>query len=1588
MTKATIPEQLAFGASEGKTLADVSGWFGPTPAPPVAPDLNTKLVDAISSLVEKCQATPMDGLGYRKLRLFSGVKPTPPGEEEYDAWAEQTTHMLDEWQCSDIVKKQRIAESLKGPAADIVRCLRVSNPSVTADDYLKALEAAFGTTDSAADLMVRFRGTFQQEGEKLSAYLFRLDKLLHAVHRKGGAEVADLDQIRIEQVARGALSHDLVAMRIRTMYKLKPPPSFTELLRDVREEEEMILARQIIKEAYEKFQEASDGLAEERRGTVWFTRSKPFTLAPGGVATVIGTPKFPGHLNSQAVVVDHPEEGPFPEGLLVMPVVEEPGTVQCRHLAVTLRNVSQQPVTLKRGMPIAHLFPVDVMNKGLGREETMPHMSQLSPSSFNFGDSPVSIEWKDRLCWKMMERKEVFSCSEFDVGCAKSTQHHIRVTNETPFRERSRRLPPGDLEDVRKHLHDLKEAGIISESRSPYASPIVVVRKKNGTIRMCVDYRTLNRRTIPDQYTVPRVEDALACLSGSQWFSVLDLRSGYYQIPLSAADKEKTTFICPAGFYQFERMPQGICGAPATFQRVMERTVGDMNLLECLVYLDDIIVFGRTLEEHEQRLLKVLDRLKEEGLKLSLDKCQFCCPSVTYLGHVVSRDGIATDPSKVDAVKSWPRPESITALRSFLGFCGYYRRFVKDFSKVCYPLNQLLQGCIVARGPRRVAGAKTASQHGRKPTSGLCPKEWHHPSEPFGPRWDEDCEKAFETLKRSLTEAPVLAIANPGLPYVLHVDASREGLGGVLYQDQGAGLRPVAFVSRSLTPAEKNYPTHKLEFLALKWAITDKLHDYLYGAKFEVHTDNNPLTYVLTTAKLDAAGHRWLAELATYDFSLKYRPGKQNVEADALSRRSHVPPEASQGRGAMPADSVQAICQMSSVRPPRYRHCRAIDLMGSSKGAVPKAYCNLSFLNIQQLPQLTPTDLSYSQQKDPCIGEVWHAVNQKNAERANKVRHPDVSLLLKEWDKLQVVNSVLYRMSKPPNKPPRQQLLLPQEFRETVLQSLHDQSGHLGFEKTYGLLRERFYWPRMKTQVERYCKSCLRCIQRKTLPKRTAELSHLRSDGPMDLVCMDFLTIEPDSSNLFNVLVITDHYTRYAQAFATRDQKAETVAKVLWEKYFIHYGLPKRVHSDQGRDFESRLIHELLGMLGIKKSRTTPYHPQGDPQPERFNRTLLDMLGTLDAPDKRKWGKHIGYLVHAYNCTLNESTGYSPYFLMFGREARLPVDVAFGASGDGTSNKSYTRYVKNMKRELQAAYQLAESVSKKRNEGNKRQYDQRVRYCPLAPGDRVLIRNLGLQGKAKLADRWKDTPYVVEDQLPGLPVFRLKPEGELGPGKVLHRNHILPIGQEVRWRSEKTTEASKFKRRASKRLQTRDESCGRSCLPAVELECAREPESDSEEEETGVWYDCYPQRRSPEPEPLSSGSVELVDLDLGLDVLTNGSGLEMTAVEGPAVMDVDGPTATCRTDVPGDEVECGAGVRTAEEVSEGRDNVAENSAGSARPQRLRRAPTRLTYDKLGSPTTVAVSTHRAISVKVGEGFASFSSPPIRRYTSTLYKWIG
>lgn len=407
----------------------------------------------------------------------------------------------------------------------------------------------------------------------------------------------------------------------------------------------------------------------------------------------------------------------------------------------------------------------------------------------------------------------------------------------------------------------------------------MVVRKKSGDIRLCIDYRKLNQKTIKDAYALPKLEDTFMALTGSKWFSVLDLKSGYYQIEVEETDKAKTAFVCLLGFYEFNRMPQGVTNAPRTFQRIMERCMADINLREVLVFIDDIIVFSKDLKEHEESLVRVLNWLKEYGLKLAPEKCVFAQTSVNYLGHIVSDQGVQTDPDKVAAVKTWPVPKNLKELRSFLGFVGYYRRFIKDFSKKVKPLNELTSGYPPTR-------------RNLKPRSN---SQYRNPKDLFNGRWTTACQDAFNLIINELTSAPVLAFANPRLPYILHTDASTSGLDAALYQEQDGKVRIVAYASRGLSSSESKYPAHKLEFLALKWAVVEKFHDFLYGSTFTVVTDSNPLTYVLTTAKLDATGYRWLAALSTYNFKLQYRSGKQNVDEDGLSHRP---------RAKLPTDDV------------------------------------------------------------------------------------------------------------------------------------------------------------------------------------------------------------------------------------------------------------------------------------------------------------------------------------------------------------------------------------------------------------------------------------------------------------------------------------------------------------------------------------------------------------------------------------------------------------------------------------------------------------------------------------------------------------
>ena len=419
-------------------------------------------------------------------------------------------------------------------------------------------------------------------------------------------------------------------------------------------------------------------------------------------------------------------------------------------------------------------------------------------------------------------------------------------------------------------------------------------------------------------------------------------------------------------------MPFGLTNAPATFQRLMETSLGDLNLHWCIIYLDDIAIFSKDPESHLERLEAVFQKLEEAGLKLKPSKCELFWRQLAYLGHVISAKGVATNESKIEAIKNWPTPTNVTEVRSFLGFMGYYCRFIPKFMQVACPLHELTSGENVGK---------------KKPAI----------------KWDSKCQQAFDDLKTLCTTAPILAYANFTKPFKLHTDACGTGLGAVLYQTQEDGTEAViAYASRSLNKAESHYPAHKLEFLTLKWAVVEKFHEYLYGSTFDVYTNNNLLTYVLTTAKLDAASHCWVTSLANYNFRLHYRAGKTNINADALLRVSwpECMPDNLGTSLKVNAAAIRSIQEAALDQPACPIEAYSYDL--HVIGAVQDS---------QQVSQMTLDDWWQAQEADPVLSIIIKRLREGMLEQdwCKKTDSPKLNQYKRERNNLVVQKGILYR---------------------------------------------------------------------------------------------------------------------------------------------------------------------------------------------------------------------------------------------------------------------------------------------------------------------------------------------------------------------------------------------------------------------------------------------------------------------------------------------------------------------------------------------------------------------------------------------------
>ena len=547
----------------------------------------------------------------------------------------------------------------------------------------------------------------------------------------------------------------------------------------------------------------------------------------------------------------YPEDkADLPNGLYIMRTYTELKDGS-RNVSLVLRNLTAPPIYQARGqlinpvaatnaVPEAQCSP-ELLKQLDDEGEDKPEPAKLSTQQRQEllltalkkdGGLDRLKEWPPELAKKavalLLEFHHIFSLEPNEIGCTDTMKHVIELMKDEPFKERFRRIAPPLVDEVRQHIQEMLDGSTIRPSQSPWCNAVVLMRKKDGSLRFCIDFRRLNAQTKKDAYPLPCMQETMESMVGARHFSCMDLKSGFWQVKMDEESRQYTALMVGSmGVYEFLRMPYGLCYTPATFQRLMQNCLGELNFTYALIYLDDMIVYSKTEDEHLVCLRAVLERFMENGLKLKPSKCNFFRTEINYLGHKVSTAGMEPGTEGPKGITEITPPATYTQVRKFLGATGYFHRFIKGYAKIAKPLNDLLQG----------ENSKLKSHPVRLPLDALA---------------------AFQELKMKCLTAPVLAFADFKKPFLLETDASIEGLGAVLSQEQDDGhYHPVAYASRSLKGGELKYHSSRLEFLALKWAMTEQFREYLQYQPFLVRTDNNPLTYVLTMPNLDAVGHRW-----------------------------------------------------------------------------------------------------------------------------------------------------------------------------------------------------------------------------------------------------------------------------------------------------------------------------------------------------------------------------------------------------------------------------------------------------------------------------------------------------------------------------------------------------------------------------------------------------------------------------------------------------------------------------------------------------------------------------------------------------------
>ena len=670
--------------------------------------------------------------------------------------------------------------------------------------------------------------------------------------------------------------------------------------------------------------------------------------------------------------------------------------------------------------------------------------------------------------------------------------------------------------------------------------------------------------------------------------------------------------------------------------------------------------------------------------------------------------------ANLKAIVEMAPPKTYTKIRHFTGMTGFFRQFIKDYSKIAKPLNDLLEG--------------EASKLKAKEVE-LSP----------------DALKAFEELKLRCMMVPILVFADFKKPFQLETDASKEELGAVLLQESDDGqYHPVAFASHELKGGEPKYHSSKLDFLVLKLAVAEQFREYLQYQPFTVHMDNNLLTYILMIPNWDALGHCWVVALAGYNMKLEYLKGADNKVADALS---HV---SMQKLDKETITELLNYARNGSTPRAEMANIHVIEEGERMDQEVIVWYTQIVKQH-RNFRNLANQDWVKAQSGYPVIPQVIKWIQQPR-EDCRKLKEY-LARVASDYEKhfyaarqkeFTLQDNLLYLQVTPTNSQDTAQVfVVPAAGWQAAIDGCHCSAGHQGFDQTLSLMKERFWWLGMPKALLRAIANCGRCIQYEA-KGQLPPMQPIICTEPMELFHIDYVGMEVTIATekkpvVQNVLVVVDHFTRYVQAFVTKNHTARTTARVLYNNYFSVFGFPQCLMSDQGTEFCGKVIAAMCSLLGVEKIRTTPYHPQTNGSAERVHQTLQCMIGKLDLEKRRKWPAHIGSIIIAYNSTRSLVTGYSPYYLMFGCRPRLPIDLLLPMRRTQMLTCTIDEYVASLYDCLRESLAIAQDCAAKEAQRQKWLYDRKVGAVELRPGDHVLVRLDAFRGqRKKLKNRWGD----------------------------------------------------------------------------------------------------------------------------------------------------------------------------------------------------------------------------------------------------------